>query len=105
MKWYEKYDKLPSHKFKIDQSGNWLREVDPYKFNGEGLEPYQFTEDWKPIGYCLDECLCREINKRWNNIWVAILFERDNGDRVWFHYPTGIEWDNWIEEYSNESEG
>lgn len=83
-RWWEDYPSLNSAKFTIESSGNMQYEPCPYQldYDIDKLIPAYYTKDWKPIGYTLHPPETYGQRK-----CVAIMFERDNGEQAWFHFP------------------
>ena len=87
-KWWETYQSINSAKFTIENSGNYLREACPYKMciDKDGIEPSS-SEGCTVMGYTLNPPGAESWQRRYDMRTVGIMFEKENGDQVWFHFP------------------
>lgn len=91
--WYLKYPKLPKRLFVYEISAKYLQEVCPYDIDYESSElklnvfGKYIKSTLKPIGYCMHPTGNSQWVKMYDCNTVGIMFEDEDGHRVWWHFP------------------
>ena len=80
----KKYKKLPEYRFRADNAGITMGEVQPWKYVHNDKKIYfNLEKGWKIIGWCENEKL--GVMSRKDEGQIAVLFETPNFEECWFH--------------------